>query len=213
MSNVIAAPGMLAAAASDVAGIGSSIRAATVAAAGQTTSVAAAAADEVLAAIAALFSGHAQEFQALSAQASSFHSQFVQALNGAAGSYSATGAANAAPMQAVEQTVAAAVNALFAVNPTGSGSITATVNSAGILQGIAVSPTGTHAGDVYVSDVNLSALSTDVEVIDPSSNTVVNTINVPSGAGPVAVSPIGPEAGDVYVVAPGEDGNIVSIIS
>jgi PE family len=36
-------------------------------------------ADEVSTAIAALFGAHAQEFQALSAQASAFHSQFTEA--------------------------------------------------------------------------------------------------------------------------------------
>jgi hypothetical protein len=42
-----------------------------------TTGVVAAAEDEVSAAIALLFSNHAQEFQALSAQAGAFHTQFV----------------------------------------------------------------------------------------------------------------------------------------
>ncbi len=67
MSYLIAAPGMLAAAAADVASIGSSLSAAHVAAAAPTTAVVAAAGDEVSAAIASLFSGHGQastcEFQ------------------------------------------------------------------------------------------------------------------------------------------------------
>ena len=57
-----------------------------------------AAADEVSAAIAALFSGQAQEFQALGAQAAAFHEQFVQALRGAGGAYAAAEAANASPL-------------------------------------------------------------------------------------------------------------------
>ena len=80
MLYVIAAPGMLAAGAADVARIGSSISAANSAAA-QTTEVVAAARDEVSAAISSLFSNYAQ-FQALSARAA-FHTEFVQALNGA----------------------------------------------------------------------------------------------------------------------------------
>ncbi len=80
MSYVIAVPDMLAAAGADVAGIGSSLRAANVTAATPTTAVVVAAADEVSAAIAALFSGHGQAYQALSARAAAFHSQFVQAL-------------------------------------------------------------------------------------------------------------------------------------
>jgi hypothetical protein len=41
----------------------------------------------VSAGIAVVFSTHAQQFQALSAQAASFHQQFVQALSAGAGSY------------------------------------------------------------------------------------------------------------------------------
>ncbi|MFV4621087.1 PE family protein, partial [Mycobacterium tuberculosis] len=50
---------------------------------------------------ASLFSGNAQAYQALSAQAAAFHQQFVRALSSAAGSYAAAEAANASPMQAV----------------------------------------------------------------------------------------------------------------
>jgi PE family len=94
MSYVLAAPDMLAAAATDVAGIGSSLSAANSAAIVSTTAVVTAAEDEVSAAIAALFSGHGQSFQALSAQAASFHTEFVQALSGARSAYAAAEAAN-----------------------------------------------------------------------------------------------------------------------
>jgi triacylglycerol lipase len=53
----------------------------------QTTGVLAAAEDEVSAGIAALFSGHAREYQALGAQAAAFHDRFVRALTAGAGSY------------------------------------------------------------------------------------------------------------------------------
>ncbi|REQ17293.1 PE family protein, partial [Mycobacterium tuberculosis] len=69
MSFVSVAPEIVVAAATDLAGIGSAISAANAAAAAPTTAVLAAGADEVSAAIAALFSGHAQAYQALSAQA------------------------------------------------------------------------------------------------------------------------------------------------
>ncbi|WP_078448054.1 PE family protein, partial [Mycobacterium tuberculosis] len=65
MSLVIVAPETVAAAALDVARIGSSIGAANAAAAGSTTSVLAAGADEVSAAIATLFGSHAREYQAI----------------------------------------------------------------------------------------------------------------------------------------------------
>lgn len=103
MSFVVIAPEALAAAAADVAGIGSSVGAATASAAVPTTLVVAAAGDEVSTAVASLFSGHAREFQALSARAAEFHSQFVEALIAGAGAYASTEAANAGPLQTLEQ--------------------------------------------------------------------------------------------------------------
>ncbi len=80
MSFVIAAPEFMTAAATDLQSIGATLSAADIAAAGPTTRVLAAGADEVSVAVAALFGGHAQAYQALSAQAAKFHAQFVQAL-------------------------------------------------------------------------------------------------------------------------------------
>ncbi|MEK0979027.1 PE family protein, partial [Mycobacterium ulcerans] len=111
MSYVVAIPDMLASAAADVAGIGSSVGAANTAAVGATTGVMAAADDEVSVAIAALFSGHGQAYQAISAQAAAFHDQFLRALTGAGGAYAAAEAANASPLQAAEQEVLAVINA------------------------------------------------------------------------------------------------------
>jgi hypothetical protein len=65
--------------------IGSALSAANAAAATRTTGVLAAAEDEVSAAVASLFSGHGQAFQALGAQAAAFHAQFVQAMSEAGG--------------------------------------------------------------------------------------------------------------------------------
>src|SRR5271163_4814200 len=103
MSYLAAAPEFLASAATDLSNIGSALTAANGAAAAPTTRVLAAGADEVSAAVASLFAGHAQAYQALSAQASTFHAQFVQALNGAGGAYASAEAANASPLQSVEQ--------------------------------------------------------------------------------------------------------------
>lgn len=61
MSFVIVAPEALMSVASEVAGIGSALNAA---------------ADEVSAAMAALFGAHAQEYQRLSAQAAGFHAPY-----------------------------------------------------------------------------------------------------------------------------------------
>jgi triacylglycerol lipase len=113
MSYVIAAPDMLAAAAADVAGIGSSLSEANAAAAASTTRVIAAAGDEVSAAIASLFSSRGTAFQALSAQAAAFHAQFVQALNAAGSAYTAAEAASASSLRTLEQDVLGAINAPF----------------------------------------------------------------------------------------------------
>jgi hypothetical protein len=96
-------PELLESAAADLKSIGSALDAAHAAAAVPTTGIVAAGADEVSAAVAALFSGHGQQFQVLSAQASAFQQQFVQTLSSAAGSYLSTEAANASPLQVVVQ--------------------------------------------------------------------------------------------------------------
>ncbi len=95
MSFVIAAPDLVAMATEDLAGIGASLTAANAAAAVPTSGLLAAAGDEVSAAIAALFSSHGQQYQAMSAQAAAFHARFVQALAGAMGAYAAAEAAGA----------------------------------------------------------------------------------------------------------------------
>ncbi|WP_139828676.1 PE family protein, partial [Mycobacterium riyadhense] len=94
MSFLFTQPEILGAAATDLAGIGSTISAANAASATATTSVLAAGADEVSAAVAALFSTHAQTYQTLSAQAAAFHQQFVRALTDAGAAYAGAEAAN-----------------------------------------------------------------------------------------------------------------------
>ncbi len=106
MSLLVVGPEFLASAAADLKGIGAELNAAHAAAAGPTTGLLAAGADEVSTAVASLFSGHSQAFQAIGAQASKFHAQFVQALSGAGGAYAAAEAANASPLQAAEQAAA-----------------------------------------------------------------------------------------------------------
>jgi hypothetical protein len=98
MPYVIAAPEMIAAAATDLATIGSTLSAAHTAAT-PTLAVMPAAADEVSASVAHLFSQHAHDYQALAGQATAFHEQFVQHLNANAGSYAATEAASASLLQ------------------------------------------------------------------------------------------------------------------
>jgi PE family len=94
MSFVTTQPQTLTAAAGDLQAIGSAFGAGNAAAAGPTTGVAPAAADEVSALTAAQFAGHAQLFQAISAQAAAVHDLFVTSLAASADSYAATEAAN-----------------------------------------------------------------------------------------------------------------------
>ncbi len=111
MSFVIAVPETVTTAASDLVDIGSTITAANNAAAAPTVGVLAAGADEVSAQIAALFGSHAQAYRTVSAEAAAFHEQFVRALRAGAAAYASTEAANASPLQAVEQDALNAVNA------------------------------------------------------------------------------------------------------
>ncbi|MGB9226444.1 PE family protein, partial [Mycobacterium sp.] len=101
MSFVFAAPEFLTAASSNLASLASNITAANAAASVPTSALLAAGGDEVSAAVASLFSAHAQAYQSISAQATAFHEQFVQLLNAGAGSYAAAEAANANPMASV----------------------------------------------------------------------------------------------------------------
>lgn len=81
VSFVITAPELISAAATDLAGIGSTISAANAAASASTTAVAAAAADEVSTAVATLFGAHAQQYQSLGSQMAAFHDDFVRILD------------------------------------------------------------------------------------------------------------------------------------
>ncbi|KBA62274.1 PE family protein PE1 [Mycobacterium tuberculosis M1559] len=87
LSYVFAQPSVLAAAATDLAGIGSAINQATAAVAAPTTGLAAAAADEVSTALATLFGAYGQQFQAISAQVAAFHNEFTQRLAAAANAF------------------------------------------------------------------------------------------------------------------------------
>ncbi|WP_415823668.1 PE family protein, partial [Mycobacterium basiliense] len=111
MSFLVLSPESLAAAAADVAGIGSAIGAANAAAAGSTTAMLAAGADEVSAAIAALFGTHAQDYQAISAQLEEFHDGFTRTLTKAVGAYTGAEAASVSSLQALEQGALNLINA------------------------------------------------------------------------------------------------------
>jgi hypothetical protein len=96
MSFVTTQPELLAAAANQLQGVGTTIAAQNAAASTPTTGVIPAAADEVSALTAAQFASHAQMYQTVSAQAAAMHEMFVRVLSASAGSYATTEAANAA---------------------------------------------------------------------------------------------------------------------
>ncbi|EFD48051.1 predicted protein, partial [Mycobacterium tuberculosis T17] len=102
MSYVIATPEMMATAAFDLARIGSQVSAASAVAAMPTTEVVGRPAPtRCRRASRRCSAAHAQEYQALSAQAAAFHDQFVHTLTAAARWYTATEIANAAAMRVV----------------------------------------------------------------------------------------------------------------
>jgi PE family len=95
MSYVTTQPEALSAAATSLAGIGTTMSAQNAAVAAPTTGVIPAAADEVSALTATQFTIHAQMYQAVSAQAEAIHQLFVSTLGTSATSYATTEAANA----------------------------------------------------------------------------------------------------------------------
>jgi hypothetical protein len=96
MAFVNTQPAAIAAAATQLEGIGNSFAAESAGAATSTTDVVPAASDEVSILQAGVFSTYGQLYQTVSAQAQAIHQQFVQLLNQSSGSYQETEAANQA---------------------------------------------------------------------------------------------------------------------
>ncbi|WP_136627653.1 PE family protein, partial [Mycobacterium pseudokansasii] len=105
MSFVIMSAAEVASAATDLSKIGSTIGLANSMAATPTTQVLAAGADQVSAAVAALFGTYGQQYQKLSSQMAAFHDEFVRTLNAGAASYASAEAAS------VQQMLLDAINA------------------------------------------------------------------------------------------------------
>ena len=122
MAFVTTVPQAIAAAATQLEGIGNSFTAESAAAAAPTTAVAPAASDEVSALQAGVFSTYGQLYQTVSAQAQAIHQQFVSLLQSSSGSYQETESANQ---------VGAAASSL-----SNSGSTAAAVPAQGGLAGI-----------------------------------------------------------------------------
>ncbi len=121
MSYLSFAPDASAAAATDIAEIGSNLTAANAAAVGPTTVIAAAASDEVSTAVAALFGTVAQDFQAVGAQAAAFHDWFVRGLVEATGIYAFAESANASPLRDVARRLLSALGVPLDQGATATG--------------------------------------------------------------------------------------------
>jgi len=113
VSYLVAVPDSLTAAASDLAGIGSSIGTANAAATVATTGILPAAADEVSKQVAALFGTYADGYWTVSAQAAAFHEKFVRAIDAVAASYIGTEAANVASLKQAFDLATAPAQALL----------------------------------------------------------------------------------------------------
>jgi PE family/PPE-SVP subfamily C-terminal region len=125
MSFVTTAPAAIAAAATQLEGVGTSFATESSAAVGSTTAVSPAAADEVSILQSGVFSTYGQLYQTVSAQAQAIHQQFVNTLQQSSGSYQETEGANQ---------LGAAASSLS--NATGSGSSAAAQPAQGTISGL-----------------------------------------------------------------------------
>src|SRR5258707_5536697 len=96
MSFLTAIPEELAAAAAQLAAIGSSLTAQNAGAAAPTTAIAPAAADQVSILQSGIFTAYGALYQQIAAEAQAIQEQFVQTLGLSSGTYSSTEASNAA---------------------------------------------------------------------------------------------------------------------
>ena len=186
MSYVNAAPEYVAAAATDLANIGSTISSANSAAVGPTSGVLAAGADEVSASVAALFDAHAQAYQALSAQAAYFHEQFVQLLSGGATQYALAEAANASPLQTIEQGVLSVAGAPSGQTLTAAQSVIGSSASAGsVASSLPATAAGAAASSAPAASAGYLTMSASPAPVVPATLTSLGT---PAAAAPAAVS-------------------------
>ncbi|WP_155771656.1 PE family protein, partial [Mycobacterium asiaticum] len=145
MSELIAVPELMVAAATDLSRMGSSLTSANLVAAQPTSALPAAGADEISAAVAALFARHARDYQELSAQAAAFHQRFVQLLTGGATSYAAAEATNAGPLQPVLDLINAPTQTLLGRPLIGNGANATTPGGAGGAGGLLIGNGGSGA--------------------------------------------------------------------
>lgn len=186
MSYVNAAPEYVAAAATDLANIGSTISWANSAAMGPTSGVLAAGADEVSATVAALFDAHAQAYQAFSAQAAYFHEQFVQLLNGGATQYALAEAANASPLQTIEQGVLSVADAPSGQTVSAAQSVVGSVASMGsVASSLPATVAGAASSSAPAASAGFLTMAGSSAPVVPAT---LSSLGTPAAAAPAAVS-------------------------
>jgi len=163
MAYVSTAPAAIAAAASQLEGIGNSFAAESAAAATPTTVIAPAASDEVSALQASAFSTYGQLYQTVSADAQAIHQQFVNLLNSSSGSYSDTEAANQAGA-AASSLSGASSSASGAASSAAGGGLASAINAlTGFLGGNGLAGPSGGASTIGIDEVgNFASAESDL---------------------------------------------------
>jgi hypothetical protein len=182
MAYVTTAPAAIAAAASQLEGIGNSFSAESAAAAAPTTALAPAASDEVSALQAGVFSTYGQLYQTVSAEAQAIHQQFVNLLQSSSGSYQDTEAANQAGAAAssLSNTASSAASSAQSSTP-----ITDLINSltSFLGNGFGVLPGGLNSNMIQVPlDEVGNFASAESDLIGMGGGGLMNALAGPSTA-------------------------------
>ncbi|MCV7098842.1 PE family protein [Mycobacterium palustre] len=179
MSFVTTVPDAVQAAAQDLAGVRASLADAA-ANAEPLTGIAAAAEDEISIAIASLFGGAGQQFQALNAQARAFHAEFERLLSAGAAAYVSAEAANAGVLAGGAPAAAAPAAAVQTFTLYG-GIVNFQISQSGIL--VTLGTPGIVVPEVNINPISLSAFDLP--------RLTIPSINIPAGTTPpnVTLSP------------------------
>src|SRR6201996_3127071 len=211
MAYVSTAPAAIAAAATQLEGIGNSFSAESAAAAAPTTAIAPAASDEVSALQAGTFSTYGQLYQTVSAEAQAIHQQFVNLLQSSSGSYQETEAANQAGAAASSLSNSASGAATSAAPTTITGFLSSIVTLLGNSFGTGTGGLNSNMIQVPLDEVGNFA-SAESDLIGMGGGGLMTALAGPStassdigGLGSALASDIGP-AGAVGGVGMGGAG-------
>ncbi|OBK28551.1 hypothetical protein A5634_20225 [Mycobacterium asiaticum] len=192
MSLLNVLPDIVSAASGNLQQIGTGLRNANAAAATQTTAIAAPAADEVSAAVTALFGTHARQFQSLCDEAAVYHDRFVSLLNGGAAKYLGAEFANAqqallggSPLLAPAgvanpaETVVSDLQTISQVSNYGPLQISSSISMAGIYQSAVLNGPFGQIGSLSLSGIPF--FPSDLSGVGGFVANATGTINTPLG--------------------------------